>query len=106
LGEFEHVVLIALARIDGDAYGASIHREILDATGRDVSIPAVYVTLNRMERRGLMASRVGVSEASGGRARRNYRILRAGQDALERARALLEALWEGANVPAPVRTLS
>jgi DNA-binding PadR family transcriptional regulator len=100
LGEFEHVVLLALARLDGDAYGASIHREILETTGRDVSIPAVYVTLKRMERKGLVSSRVGASEAAGGRATRNYRIRPAGREALRRARALLEALWQGADVPA------
>ena len=50
LGEFEMVVLLALARFDGEAYGGAIHQEILDATGRAVSIPAVYVPLKRMER--------------------------------------------------------
>ena len=48
LGEFEQVVLLALARLREPAYGAEIHREILLRTGRDVSIPAVYVTLKRM----------------------------------------------------------
>ncbi len=94
LGEFEQVVLLALARLRGPAYGAAIHREILETTGRDVSIPAVYVTLKRMERKGLVASDVTAS-SSGGRATRNYRILPAGDDALARSRALLERLWNG-----------
>ena len=59
LGEFEHVVLLALARLPGWAYGGSVHEEILEATGRDVSIPAVYVTLKRMEKKGFVASKVG-----------------------------------------------
>lgn len=98
LGEFEQVVLLALARLKGPAYGASIHQEILDATGRDVSIPAVYVTLKRMERKGLVASSVE-APAGGGRATRNYRLLPEGERALGRSRALLERLWDGAGVP-------
>ena len=94
LGEFEQVVLLALARLRGPAYGAAIHKEILETTGRDVSIPAVYVTLKRMERKGLVASDV-TALSSGGRATRNYRVLPAGDDALARSRALLERLWDG-----------
>ncbi len=94
LGEFEQVVLLALARLRGPAYGAVIHREILETTGRDVSIPAVYVTLRRMERKGLVASEVA-DPPGGGRATRNYRVLPAGDDALARSRALLERLWDG-----------
>jgi len=93
LGEFEHVVLLALARIDRNAYGASIHEEILEATGRDVSIPAVYVTLKRMERKGLVRAVVGETPSEGGRATRNYRLLPEGTAALDRSRALLERLW-------------
>lgn len=99
LGEFELVVLLALARIEGEAYGGAIHQEILDATGRDVSIPAVYVTLKRMERKGLVAHRVGPGGGSEGRDTRNYRLLPEGREALDRSRALLENLW--AQSPAP-----
>ena len=94
LGEFEQVVLLALARLRGPAYGAAIHREILETTGRDVSIPAVYVTLKRMERKGLIASEV-TRLSSGQRATRNYHVLPAGEDALARSRSLLERLWDG-----------
>lgn len=104
LGEFEHVVLLALARTRGEAYGASIHREILQATGRDVSIPAVYVTLKRMEKKGFVASRM---DASGpGRSTRNYRLLHEGRRALERSRTLLERLWSGADLAAPGEPVS
>lgn len=95
LGEFEMVVLLALARFDEEAYGGAIHQEILDATGRDVSIPAVYVTLKRMERKGYVASRVGPGGGSDGRETRNYRLLDQGVEALDRSRSLLENLWTG-----------
>ena len=94
LGTFEQVVLLALTRLGGPAYGAAIHREILETAGRDVSIPAVYVTLKRMERKGLVASEV-TDSSSGRRATRNYRILPAGDDAMTRSRILLERLWDG-----------
>jgi DNA-binding PadR family transcriptional regulator len=97
LGEFEQVVLLALARMQDPAYGASIHQEILDATGRDVSIPAVYVTLKRMEKKGLVSSEV-TEPSTGGRATRNYRLLPEGERALRRSRELLERLWDGAEV--------
>lgn len=94
LGEFEQVVLLALVRLDGPAYGGSIHQEILDATGRDVSIPAVYVTLKRMEKKGLVACRVA-SLSPGDRATRNYTLKPDGRAALERSREMLERLWAG-----------
>ncbi len=94
LGEFEQVVLLALARLRNPAYGAEIHREILDTTGRDVSIPAVYVTLKRMEGKGLVASEVA-APPDGGRATKNYRVLPDGEEALAQSRAMLERLWKG-----------
>ena len=99
LGEFELVVLLALARLGDGAYGATIHQEILDTSGRDVSIPAVYVTLKRMERKGLVASRLGRSDSSAGRPTRNYRLLEDGEEAIDRSRALLERLWDGLSGP-------
>ena len=99
LGEFEQVVLLALARLGGDAYGGSIHEEILEATGRDVSIPAVYVTLKRLEKKGIVRARV-VADPGGGRATRNYTLLPAGKRALARSRHMLERLWRGAGIPA------
>ncbi len=56
LGEFEYVVMLAVARLKSDAYGVGIHSEIQRTTGRDVSIPAVYVTLTRLEEKGYLGS--------------------------------------------------
>ncbi len=93
LGEFEQVVLLALARLGDGGYGAEIHAEILDATGRDVSIPAVYVTLKRMERKGLVSSRTR-RPTGGGRALRIYTVEAEGSRALQRSRELFERLWD------------
>lgn len=93
LGEFELVVLLALARMEEGGYGASIHGEILGATGRDVSIPAVYVTLKRLDAKGLVESFLGASSRVR-RKTRNYRVTSAGHEAIERSRRQLERLWE------------
>jgi PadR family transcriptional regulator PadR len=100
LGEFELVVLLALTRLGSGAYGASIHGEILERTGRDVSIPAVYVTLKRMEAKGLVTSSMGRSDSDVDRPTRNYRPTPEGEEALERSRILFERLWDGLETPA------
>ncbi len=97
LGEFEQVVLLALARLDEGGYGGAIHAEILETSGRDVSIPAVYVTLKRLERKGLVSSTLR-TPADGGRAKKIYALEPEGHAALERSRELFERLWSGANV--------
>lgn len=96
LGEFEQVVLLALARCARDAYSVTVHEEILSRTGRDVSIPAVYVTLDRLESKGLARSRMGEpTPEPGGRAKRYFEVTDEGREALEEARSVLESLWEG-----------
>jgi DNA-binding PadR family transcriptional regulator len=97
LGEFEQVVMLALARLGDGAYGAMIHQEILDTTGRDVSIPAVYVTLKRLEKKGLVSARVA-SDPGGGRATRNYALRAEGRRALARSREMLDRLWRGSGI--------
>ena len=100
LGEFEQVVLLALSRLDEGAYGASIHQEILDTTGRDVSIPAVYVTLKRLEKKGLVRSFLGRPSGDGSRTTKNYALLPEGERALLRSRRLIERLWAGSSLRA------
>ena len=81
LGEFEHLVLLAVLRLADEAYGVAVRREIAGRTGRDVSIGAIYITLDRLERKGFVKSRVGEpSVARGGRAKRYFRITARGQD--------------------------
>ena len=49
LGELQQFVLLALIRLENDAYGARISRSLLEIAGRDVAISAIYITLVRME---------------------------------------------------------
>ena len=99
LGELEQLVLLAVARLQGDGYGVTIRREIERRGGREVSVGAVYVTLERLEEKGLLSSFVGeASPRRGGRARRHYRLERAGAEALSVARERLEKMWEDLDV--------
>ena len=86
LGEFEQLVLFALVHLGPDAYGATVRREIESRTGREVAISAVYTTLERLEGKGFVCSRVGEPTAErGGRRRRHFELLPAGARALKTA---------------------
>ncbi len=96
LGEFEHLVLLALLRLGNGAYGATIRREIQERTRRDVPIGSVYVTLARLERKKMVVSYVGMpSKERGGRRRKHYLMHDAGQHALGRAYRSLKAMSQG-----------
>jgi DNA-binding PadR family transcriptional regulator len=85
LGEFEHIVLLALVRLGDDAYGVTVRQEIELRTQRTASIGAVYATLDRMEAKGLVQSRIGEpTSARGGRAKRHFRIASHGLTAVNR----------------------
>lgn len=96
LGEFEQLVLFALLRLGDHAYGVTVRREIEERTGREVTVGAVYATLDRLEAKGLVDSREGEPiPVRGGRARRYFRLLPEGARALEATRAMLGRMWEG-----------
>src|SRR4030095_11729236 len=75
LGEFEQLVLLALVRLGPEAYGATIRREIEARTGRDLAISAVYVTLDRLEVKGLVRSRIGDPTPQRGGRRRKHVVI-------------------------------
>jgi DNA-binding PadR family transcriptional regulator len=96
LGEFEQMVLLALVRLGPDAYGATIRREIEARTGRDLAISAVYVTLDRLETKGLVRSRVGEpTPERGGRRRKHFALLPAGRRAITQACRAFNLMVEG-----------
>ena len=96
LGEFEHIVLLAVLRIGDGAYGAVIRQEIEAATGRSPAIGAVHATLERLERKGLVSSWIGEPTAErGGKAKRHFKVQAAGVAALKEARKTLERLHAG-----------
>jgi PadR family transcriptional regulator PadR len=83
LGHFEEIVLLAVLWLKEDAYGAKIRQKVAEATERDVSIGAVYATLDRLERKGYLKSWQGeATPERGGRAKRYFRVEGAGVQAL------------------------
>lgn len=101
LGSLEHIVLLALIRLQSNAYGMTVRREIEERTGRDISIGAVYTTLERLQAKGYVSSLVGEPTAErGGRAKRLFRIeadgeraLRASQEAIRKMTLGLAGRW-------------
>jgi PadR family transcriptional regulator PadR len=96
LGEFEQVVLLAVARLEAEAYGMAVRAEIAERTGREVTIGAMYATLDRLVAKGYLRSR---DEGSDGRPKRFFAITAAGVGALERARELQTRMWAGLRLP-------
>lgn len=96
LGEFELLVMLAVLQAAEEPYAVSIRREIEERTGRGVSRGAVYATLDRLERKGLLSS--WMSEPTperGGKARRFYRAEAAGIEAVRTSRETMRAMWRG-----------
>jgi PadR family transcriptional regulator len=86
LGEFEQLILLGLFRLGENAYGATIHKEVQKRAGRDASISAVYTTLDRLEEKGLVSSRIGEpSKKRGGRRKKFYLLEPKGAEALGRS---------------------
>jgi PadR family transcriptional regulator, regulatory protein PadR len=96
LGEFELMVLLALLRLAENAYGVPIAREIENSIGREVGIGSVYAALERLEKKGLVSSRVGEpTPQRGGRAKRYFQVTNAGLAQVRRAQKTFTALWRG-----------
>ena len=96
LGAFEQLLLLALVRLGEDTYGVPIREEIEARTGRVVSPGAVYTALDRLERRGLVRSRLGdPSPERGGKRKRQYRLTARGAAAIGQAQSTLAQMAHG-----------
>ena len=96
LGEFEHIVLLALLRLEDRAYGVTVRQEIQVRTKREVSIGAVYATLDRLEGKGYVKSRQGdPTPERGGRSKRFFRVTAQGVAAVSRTQRALRSMTEG-----------
>jgi PadR family transcriptional regulator PadR len=96
LGPLEHIILLALLRLGSDAYGVTVRREIEQQTGRDVSIGAVYATLERLETKGYVRSHAGAPTAErGGRSKRHFQIEASGEEALHSSHDAIRKMTQG-----------
>ena len=96
LGEFEHLVMLALLRQDGAASGVAIYAELETHLKHVPAVPAVYVTLARLEAKGLVSSRMerGGAERAGRRLKL-YEVTAPGRRVLRETRRALESMWDG-----------
>ena len=95
LGSFEEQVMLAIVRTADEAYGMAVRRELERVTGRELTIGAVYATLDRLEAKRLVRSvRAGVAGSS----RRVFAVTRSGAEALADTRAIRDRLWKGVDL--------
>lgn len=96
LGEFEHIIVLALLRLEDRAYGVTVRQEIELRTDREVSIGAVYATLDRLETKGYVTSYRGdPTPERGGRSKRFFRVTAKGVTAVSRTHRALQNMTEG-----------
>ncbi len=96
VSEFEQLVLLAVARLDQEAYGMAVGQEIEARTGKSVSLAAVYATLGRMEAEGLVSAWTSAPTAQrGGRAKKHFVLQSEGARALVETRQAVDRMWDG-----------
>lgn len=96
LGEFEHQVLLTVLRLGRESYSVPIVAELEGRTGREVATSAVYIALRRLEKKGLLHSRLESPEESGAPyPRRYFALTEAALEPLREARRAFLSLWEG-----------
>jgi len=94
LGEFEELVLLIVATLDGDAYGVNITHEIADKTGRDARLNQVHASLHRLEEKGMINSKMSKPTAErGGRRKRLFKITAYGRQTLSEIQSIRTNLW-------------
>ena len=100
LGTFEQAVLLEVLRLGEEAYGRAILKAVQARLKRDVAPGAVHATLERLEHKRLLSSRLGPgTPVRAGRARRYYRVEPAAMRALDEARRTVQNIWRGLRWP-------
>lgn len=101
LGELEQLVLLAVARLDDEAYAVAVRDEVDREAGVSLSRGAIYVTLDRLEAKGYLSSRFSEPTAErGGKARRCFRLKPAAVQALRDSQRALDRMWAGVSFAA------
>lgn len=96
LGEFENMLLLTLLQLGGKSHGSLVRQQLKDLVSRDVSIGALYATLERMENKGFIRSSLGEKTAErGGRAKRYFEVTAKGKETAKQTKKQLETLWQG-----------
>lgn len=100
LGEFELMILLAVIRLEEEAYGVPISRELEAYRGRGISVGSVYAALERLEAKGLVSSSLGnPTPERGGKAKRYFRVTSTGLRQVHETRRILSKLWHALPKP-------
>lgn len=95
LGEFEEIVLLVVAVLDGVAYGVNITHEILEQTQRSVRLNQVHASLQRLEEKGMIVSKMSdPTPERGGRRKRIFTITAYGSNTLRDIQQVRASLWK------------
>lgn len=95
LGEFEHVVLLAIMSLDDNAYGVTVREKLKKLVDRDVSVGALYATAERLQKKGLLRShKAGATAERGGKAKRYFQVTAEGVQAVRQTKEQLTLLWQ------------
>jgi DNA-binding PadR family transcriptional regulator len=107
LGEFEQFILLSILRLGENSYGSAIRQLLAETVKRDVTIGALYTTLDRLEKKGLLTSRMGeVTPERGGRAKKYFTLTAQGHRALKRSKDALTNMWHGLSLSAQHKVFS
>lgn len=99
LGEFEHVTLLGIMQLDDNAYGVTIRQYLKDSINRDVALGALYSTIERLEKKGLVATYKGEAKAErGGKAKKMVKVTAQGVSAIRSTKEQFRILWQGVNL--------
>ena len=105
LGEFEEIVLLIVAVLEGEAYGVNITHEILEQTGRSVRLNQVHASLQRLEEKGMIISKMSdPTPERGGRRKRIFSITAYGSSTLRDIQQVRATLWSA--VPSNLKSFS
>jgi PadR family transcriptional regulator PadR len=94
LGEFEEIVLLTVAVMEGQAYGVGLMHEIMEQTGRSVRLNQIHTALQRLEEKGMVKSAMGEPTAErGGRRKRLFTVTAFGQRTLQEIQEVRDSFW-------------
>ena len=99
LGEFEHFVLLSILHLENNAYGVTLRQQLKESINRDVTLGALYSTIERLEKKGFITSKKGDTKPErGGKAKRLVNITAFGLKTLSDSKERLEIMWQNTQV--------
>jgi PadR family transcriptional regulator PadR len=99
LGEFEHFVLLSILHLEANAYGVTIRQQLKESINRDVTLGALYSTIERLENKGFITSKKGDAKPErGGKAKRLVNVTALGLKMLSKSKQQFEAMWKNIQV--------